>query len=97
MTVIYCIMVLFYTVKQNDNHNHIKRIICHIGKYACLLSCQGLDADIDSSLMSLVNIMLLSNQIKSNQSYSCSPKSQSHRLSGLYNLYSEQHPLSLDP
>ena len=26
------------------------------------------------------------------------PKSQSHCLSGLYNLYSEQrHPLSLDP
>ena len=38
-----------------------------------------------------------SNQIKSNQFYLYSPKSQSHCLSGLYNLYSEQHPLSLDP
>ena len=36
-------------------------------------------------------------QIKSNQFYLYSPKSQSHCLSGLYNLYSEQHPLSLDP
>ena len=38
-----------------------------------------------------------SNQIKSNQFYLYSPKSQSHCLSVLYNLYSEQHPLSLDP
>ena len=44
-----------------------------------------------------VALQLNSNQIKSNQFYLYSPKSQSHCLSGLYNLYSEQHPLSLDP
>ena len=37
------------------------------------------------------------NQTKSNQFYLYSPKSQSHCLNGLYSLYSEQHPLSLDP
>ena len=35
--------------------------------------------------------------IKSNQFYLYSSKSQSHFLNGLYNLYSEWHPLSLDP
>ena len=35
-------------------------------------------------------------QIKSDQFYLYSPKSQSHCLNGLYNLYYEQHPLSLD-
>ena len=35
-------------------------------------------------------------QIKSNQFYLYSPKSQSHCLNGLYSLYSEQHPLSFD-
>ena len=35
-------------------------------------------------------------QIKSNQFYLHSPKLQSHCHNGLYNLYSERHPLSLD-
>ena len=36
-------------------------------------------------------------QISSNQFYLYSPKLQSHCLNGLYNLYSEPYPLSLDP
>ena len=35
--------------------------------------------------------------IKSNQFYLCRPKSQSHCLSGFYNLYSERHRLSSEP
>ena len=35
--------------------------------------------------------------LKSNQFYSYRPKSQPRCLSGLYNLYSEWRPLSLDP
>ena len=35
--------------------------------------------------------------VKSNHLYSCSPKSQPHCLSGLYNLCSGRHSLSLDP
>ena len=34
---------------------------------------------------------------KSHQFYLCSPKSQSHCFNVLYDLYSEQHPLSLNP
>ena len=41
-------------------------------------------------------IMIIDRLMCSNQFYLYSPKSQSHCRSGLYNLYSEQHPLSLD-
>ena len=36
-------------------------------------------------------------EIKSNKFYLYTPKSQAHCLNGLYNLYSERHPLPLDP
>ena len=36
-------------------------------------------------------------QIRSNQIFFYSPKSQLHHLNGSYSLYSEWHPLSLDP
>ena len=42
----------------------------------------------------LHSLAVRSNQIKL---YSYSQKSQSHCLNGLHNLYSERHPLSLDP
>ena len=45
-----------------------------------------------------VSLLMRENiKYKSNQFYLCTPKSNSHCLNGLYNLYSEQYLLSLDP
>lgn len=48
----------------------------------------------------LLEIWPLNVQTKASQSSKCclySPQSQSHRLCGLYNVHSEQHPPSADP
>lgn len=102
-------IVWYYIVFYTENYSHLTNVSkikwlkifsladMFIFLAGILLKFFFLPRSIQSSLISICWWWMKYDYIKSNHFYSYSQKSKSNCLSRLYNLYSEPHPLCLDP